>query len=239
MTSPPYAQQRKRQYGGIAPAEYPEWTVAWMSAAAKLLTQRASILINIREHVSNGEMSDYVLRSRLALRDAGFIECDEEIWDKPDAPPLGDPKRPRRSWERILWFSLSRRPYCDPRANGKMSNRIGYPADVVGKATRGCVAGFSDGFRSGIARHRDLVTIRCGSNERGVNHPAKYPVELAAWLIRGWSPPGSTVLDLFNGSGTTGVAAVENERMFVGVEVREDYCEIARTRIEKALQRKG
>ena len=44
-------------------------------------------------------LSDYVLRTRLALREAGWHECEELIWLKPDAPPLGSKLRPRRAWE--------------------------------------------------------------------------------------------------------------------------------------------
>ncbi len=56
------------------------------------------------------------------------------------------------------------------------------------------------------------------------NHPAPFPLELAARLVRMFSFTGDTVLDPFCGSGTTMVAALKNERNSVGVEIDPDYC---------------
>src|SRR5690348_5525245 len=102
VTSPPYAEQRKAQYGGIPEDDYPLWTLAWFTCLRAALSPTASLLVNIREHVANGEMSDYVHRTRMCLRAADWIELDELIWVKPDAMPVGRNDRPRRSWERIL-----------------------------------------------------------------------------------------------------------------------------------------
>src|SRR5690625_6852886 len=69
VTSPPYAMQRKSTYGGIPEAEYPAWAVAWMAEARRILKPTGSVIINISPHIKNGNLSDYVLRTRLALRD--------------------------------------------------------------------------------------------------------------------------------------------------------------------------
>ena len=63
------------------------------------MTPDGSVLSSIRPHVKDGVLSDYVLRTRLALRETGWHECEELIWLKPDAPPLGSKLRPRRAWE--------------------------------------------------------------------------------------------------------------------------------------------
>lgn len=89
VTSPPYAEQRKTQYKSVTELDYPEWTVRWMELLWDNLTPTGSVLIVIRPHVTNGKLSDYVLKSRLALRDDSWNECDELIWLKPDAPTLG------------------------------------------------------------------------------------------------------------------------------------------------------
>lgn len=56
------------------------------------------------------------------------------------------------------------------------------------------------------------------------NHPAPFPLELASRLVRMFSFTGDTVLDPFCGSGTTMVAALQNERNSIGVEIDPDYC---------------
>lgn len=64
-----------------------------------------------------------------------------------------------------------------------------------------------------------------------VGHPAPFPVALAERVIRLYSYVGDVVLDPFMGSGTTGVAAVQNQRHYVGFDISEEYCTLAKTRI--------
>ena len=94
LTSPPFAEQRKNQYKSVSEKDYPAWTVEWMGLLWDKLTSDGSVLIVIRPHISNGMLSDYVLRTRLALRDDGWTECEELIWLKPGSPPLGSTHRP-------------------------------------------------------------------------------------------------------------------------------------------------
>ena len=102
ITSPPYAMQRKATYGGVPEADYPEWTVAWMREVRRVLKPDGSAVINISPHKVAGGLSDYVLRTRLALRDAGWTEIDEIVWHKTNAMPTGSPRRPKRTWESLL-----------------------------------------------------------------------------------------------------------------------------------------
>ena len=66
----------------------------------------------------------------------------------------------------------------------------------------------------------------------GNNHPTVKPIELMKYLIKLITPPGGRVLDPFNGSGSTGCAAVELGLEYIGCELDEKYVAIARTRIE-------
>ena len=69
-------------------------------------------------------------------------------------------------------------------------------------------------------------------------HPATFPLQLAEDHILSWSNPGDTVLDPFIGSGTTAVAAIKNGRNFIGIEISEEYCLLAKERIQQELQEK-
>jgi site-specific DNA-methyltransferase (adenine-specific) len=64
----------------------------------------------------------------------------------------------------------------------------------------------------------------------GNDHPTVKPVDLMAYLIKIYSPVNSTVLDPFCGSGSTGVAALSENRNFVGIDLSEHYTEIAKQR---------
>jgi DNA modification methylase len=66
----------------------------------------------------------------------------------------------------------------------------------------------------------------------GNNHPTVKPIELMKYLIRLITPAGGTVLDPFNGSGSTGCAAVELGHPYIGCELDPAYVEIAQRRIE-------
>jgi hypothetical protein len=70
------------------------------------------------------------------------------------------------------------------------------------------------------------------THNTGNNHPTVKPIELMKYLIRLITPAGGTVLDPFNGSGSTGCAAVELGHPYIGCELDPAYVEIAQRRIE-------
>lgn len=230
VTSPPYAEQRADQYGGVAEADYPAWTVQWLDSARAGLAEHGSVLINIREHVSDGEISDYVHRTRLAVRAAGWVECDELLWIKPDGPPVGHPFRPRRSWERILWFSQQRQPRCYPKQNGRPTERLG---QITGKASGAWRSDDSRSLATGTARSADFCVVSVGDRPADIDHPAIYPEKVAGWMLRTVTVEGEVVCDPFAGSGTTLVAAKAAGRRAVGVEQVESYCEMAARRLSQ------
>ncbi len=71
------------------------------------------------------------------------------------------------------------------------------------------------------------------SNIRNV-HPTQKPVELLEYLIKTYTNEGEIVLDFTMGSGSTGVACINTNRNFIGIELNEDYFNIAKERINNA-----
>jgi len=69
--------------------------------------------------------------------------------------------------------------------------------------------------------------------ERGTTHPTQKPIALMEYLIKTYTNGGETVLDFTMGSGTTGVAAKNLNRDFIGIELDEGYFKIAQERINK------
>jgi len=74
--------------------------------------------------------------------------------------------------------------------------------------------------------------IRQGNEER--YHPTQKPLEVMKWVIT-LCPKSETILDPFMGSGTTGVAAIQMGRKFIGIEREPKYFDIACQRIEQAV----
>lgn len=68
-------------------------------------------------------------------------------------------------------------------------------------------------------------------------HPTQKPVALLEWLIKTYTNEGEIVLDNCMGSGPTGVACLNTNRNFIGIELDEGYFEIAQNRIEKAVNK--
>ncbi len=77
-------------------------------------------------------------------------------------------------------------------------------------------------------------TIEFGREGRTV-HPTQKPVALMEYLIRTYTNEGETVLDNCMGSGTTGVACINTNRNFIGIELDEGYFKIAQDRINQAV----
>jgi DNA modification methylase len=65
-------------------------------------------------------------------------------------------------------------------------------------------------------------------------HSASFPLILPEWFIKLLSKEGDIVLDPFMGSGTTALASINLKRHYLGIELKEDYCQLAKEAIAKA-----
>jgi len=94
-----------------------------------------------------------------------------------------------------------------------------YPMNIIGEVNK--------------AEQKYFYAPRATRKEKGEynDHPTVKPVSLMEYLIKIYSPVNSTVLDPFCGSGSTGVAAKQQNRNFVGIDLSAHYTEIAKTRV--------
>jgi site-specific DNA-methyltransferase (adenine-specific) len=116
------------------------------------------------------------------------------------------------------------------------------PSKHAGKTYSGTDRLTNGGFK--IIEKKTVNPLKCRgtvwqystSNTEGnrlkLQHPATYPDKLAGDLILCFSEPNDIVLDPMCGSGTTCVAAKQNQRRYIGIEIGEEYCKIARKRVE-------
>ena len=68
-------------------------------------------------------------------------------------------------------------------------------------------------------------------NAKKIGHPAPFPIELPHRLINLYSYEGDVILDPFCGSGTTCIAAIQNNRNYIGYDIKKEYIDLAKKRI--------
>ena len=160
----------------------------------------------------------------------------EWIWEKDKATGhLDAQRRPMRKHENIVVFSKNGHQY-NPQIFPK-------PRQNIRPVSRRAMSDNYGKFKEQAERKIPLdmsypQTIlhvnTTNHGERGY-HPTQKPVALYDYLIRTYTNDGDTVLDIAMGSGTTGVAAVQLGRKFIGIEIDETYYEIAKKRIQQAM----
>jgi len=90
----------------------------------------------------------------------------------------------------------------------------------------------SDEFKKWVVAKWSIAPER---NMKEYNHPAMFPEELALRIIKLFSFAGDIVLDPFNGVGTTTLMAKKLMRKFIGIDISQEYCEIAQKRLKATL----
>ena len=166
------------------------------------------------------------------------------VWEKSRALGFTNAKnKPMNKHEDIAVFSPGT---CANRSDRRMlynpQGLVAYGKVVSG--IKACAADASPGgHRFGRPSHKAEriqeftnypTSVLSIGNEGSTVHPTQKPVALMEYLIRTYTNEGDTVLDNCMGSGTTGVAAVNTGRNFIGIERDPDYFAIARKRIGEA-----
>ena len=239
VTSPPYADQRQKNYGGIHPDRYVEWFLPRAEAIRDSLRPTGSFVLNIKERAVNGERHPYVLELILALRKQGWRWVDEYCWHKKNAYPGKWPNRFRDAWERLLHFTVRKdfkmrqEAVMVPMGDWKDARlRRLSPTDMLRDESRHG-SGFGKKVENWVGRDRAYPTnvlhmaTECGY--RG--HPACFPEQLPTWFIKLFTDEGDTVLDPFAGSGTTLVAAQKLRRVGIGIDASAEYCTVMQRRL--------
>lgn len=103
------------------------------------------------------------------------------------------------------------------------------------KVSSNDIGKYNDESKSFTYTHRNPDTIieGCWEANAGKVHPTQKPVTLMEYLIKTYTDEGETVLDFTMGSGSTGVACKNLNRKFIGIELDEEYFDIAKERIEQ------
>ncbi len=239
ITSPPYADNRKKTYGGISPDKYVEWFLPRSEQFLRILKPSGTFILNIKEKVVNCERHTYVLELILALRKQGWLWTEEFIWHKKNSVPGKWPNRFRDGWERCLQFNKTKdfKMYQDAvmvpvgdwtkqriKNLGKKDN-LRMPSSTN--------SGFSRKMSNWIGRemvYPDNV-LYFATESSNKSHSAVFPKDIPQWFIKLFTEENDWVLDPFSGSGTTCLVANGLRRKFFGIDIMQEYADMSNEKL--------
>lgn len=228
FTSPPY--NIGKEYEQIMELnDYLDWCKSWISEIYRITSENGSFWLNVG-YLNIPTKGKAVPIAYLLWNISQFYLQQEIVWNYGAGVAAKRFLSPRN--EKILWLLKDKDNYTfnlddirdkdvkypNQKKNGKLRcNTIGKnPSDVwqIAKVTSGQ-------NRSSIER---------------VNHPAQTPRDLLDRIVLAGSNENEIILDPFCGSGSTFEACISNNRYFIGFEIKKEYCELTKNRIEKFLQ---
>ena len=157
------------------------------------------------------------------------------VWDKHLAcGHLNAERQPMRIHEDIVIFQRGTPPYNPQFQVGQPQHGRGTKLAAPKNQCYGAQTRDYEDNKGNTEKYPvSIVSFRKPHSSQAM-HPTEKPVNLLRWLILTFTNPGSTILDSTMGSGTTGIAAVMEGRNFIGIEIDENYFNIASRRIREA-----
>ena len=236
VTSPPY--DNLRTYNG----NIDQWNLEKFKVIAKELyrvtTDGGVIVWIVSDATIKGSETGTSFRQALYFMDCGFNLHDTMIWEKPTFTAVGALKtKYAQVFEYMFIFTKGKIKTFNPIKD----RRNKYVGDKKHSGIRQKDGSIKEKSSIGkpVAEYGQRFNVwhmpTCQSKTERTGHPAQFPEQLAKDHIISWSNEGDTVLDCFMGSGTTGKMAVLNNRNFIGIELDEGYFNIAKKRIEDAI----
>lgn len=235
ITSPPYADNRKKSYGGVPIKHYVEWFLPISEQLKRVLKPEGSFILNIKERAINGERQTYVLELILEMKKQGWFWVEEYMWCKKNCYPGKWPNRFRDAWERCLHFTkqknfkMFQESVMVPMGNWaeKRLEKLS-DTDRIRDESRS-LSGFGKNVSHWLGKKYVYPTnvLHLATECSNRNHSAAFPVTLPAWFIKLFTEEGDVVLDPFIGSGTTALACIELNRHYIGIELMETYYKLA------------
>lgn len=260
FTSPPFPLNRKKRYGNKVGEDYIKWLAAFAPRLRDLLTPTGSIVLELGNAWEPGEpvMSTLALRALLGFVEEGDLHlCQQFICHNPARLPSPaqwvnvERIRVKDSYTNVWWMSPTPRPKANNRnvlteysdamqsllRRGKYNSGARPSQHDIGE--KSFLRNNGGAIPSNVLTFSNTVSTdpyRQHCNERGLPiHPARMPPALAEFFIKFLTDEDDIVFDPFAGSNTTGAAAQELNRAWVGVEANADYIEGSKGRFNGSV----
>ena len=233
VTSPPYDDLRT--YGGH------EWDFYQLADSLKrVLKPGGAIVWIVNDRTKDGGETGSGFRHALYFQKIGLLIHDTMIWHR--VSPFPETTRYHPAFEYMFIFSKGKLRTFNPIMDRKTTTdgrresiQERQPDGRVIKPGRDCAK-----LHRELAPRFNVWKQNAGStmttkDSYAFKHPAVFPEALARDHILSWSNEGDIVLDPFSGSGTTAKMAKHNGRKYIGIEINEEYCEIAANRLRQSV----
>jgi site-specific DNA-methyltransferase (adenine-specific) len=196
------------------------WTRAWLELAIPKLKPTGSLYIFCTWQYAP-EIFCF-LKTKLTM-------VNEIIWDRRVPSMGGTTRRFTSVHDNIGLFVVSKDYYFD-------LDPVRIPYDAATKKARSRKLFEGSKWLEMGYNPKDVWSVSRLHRQHAerVDHPTQKPLEIVERMVLASCPPGGRVLDPFMGSGTTAVACARQQRQFVGYEINESYCAIARERVSLA-----
>jgi DNA modification methylase len=191
----------------------------------------ASMFINVMDSYKNGVLLNFPGKLKQALLDKGLLLVSEIIWAK-ENPLYIKGKRPQPCYEVIYHFvkTLDYKYYTDWMSDVEFEGQVTY--GDFGKSRQ--LKNFFD-YRNQIAETSSANNVKLSNVMKkmgyDMDHSATMPFEIPNIGILSTTQVGDTVLDPFNGLGTTGLAAISQDRYYIGVDNNPRYIDQSKVRL--------
>lgn len=240
FTSPPYAEQRKKQYGGVPADKYVEWWEAVQENVRAALADDGSFFVNIKPHSEKKQRSLYVFDLILAMvRQYEWLLIDELCW-KHWGYPQGIVNKFKNCFEPIYHFGMTtdikirpdnvlqdfkdkEKPKRDLEKYGAQRNYS--PTQSGTNIKLATMVGRNTALPGNVIEIPQDAGFLRDDTIKDI-HSATFPIKLPTFFIKAYSDPNDIWLDPFCGSGTTIIAANNEGRIGYGIEKLEKYCAV-------------
>lgn len=236
FTSPPYAEQRSKAYGGIPERDFPKWLESVGVEVKRVLKDSGAFVLNIKEHVNKGARSTYVLKTVYLLSKI-LIWSDTFIWNKSNPFPTGNKRRLKDGFEYLYLFTKTPEYKFFPEAVLVKSTSKWLDSEKrrVNKGSHpvknGSGMDMQRRYVSDMVRPSNVLTLPVDTTNH--EHPATFPEGLPEFFIKLLTEEGDMVIDPFMGSGTTQAVAKKLGRHYSGCDLLEEYVRIAQKRLKE------
>jgi site-specific DNA-methyltransferase (adenine-specific) len=241
VTSPPYADARKKHYDSINPEDYQAFILSFHNQFWRVLANDGSFVLNIKDKIVDGVRNRFVWKTILALSELGWRSVDDYLWIKPNAMPGYWKNRLRDEWEYCFHmtkqkhFAMYQKAVMKPMGNWA-EKRL---AKLTGKSNQRHNSENNSGFGRDLRNWKNKKKVLPGNTVsvplvgKNMGHPSVFPVGLPEFFIKLLTKRNGNVLDPFAGSGSTGVAAELLERNVTLIDNKAGYVKVIEERLRK------